>query len=122
MRDLQNRDDLLFFVREFYKKLIPDPVVGHFFTEVIDLDLEAHLPLLVDFWDNILFDQPGYRNNPMKIHLDLHQKSPMKAPHFERWLEHFNQTMDVHFQGPKAELAKQRAYSIALVMQIKVGQ
>lgn len=120
MRDLQNRDDLLFFVEKFYEKLLPDPLVGHFFTEVMELDLQAHLPILADFWDNILFGGTNYHRNPMAIHLDLHKKSALEQAHFERWLEHFNQTLSEHFEGPNATLASQRAQSIAIVMQSKI--
>ena len=122
MRDLENREDLFLFVRKFYEKLLPDPVVGHFFTDVIDLDLEEHLPILVDYWDTILFGAMNYNRNPMKVHLDLHGKSPMEQQHFDRWVKHFKETMDAYFRGEKAELAKQRAHSIAIVIQSKIYQ
>lgn len=56
----------------------------------------------------------------MKPHLDLHLQSPLQAHHFKTWLGYFIATVNELFDGDKAELAKQRATSIATVMQIKV--
>ena len=58
----------------------------------------------------------------MKVHLQLHQKEPLQKVHFERWLTHFNDTIETYFSGPKANLAKERALSIATVIQIKTAQ
>jgi hemoglobin len=58
----------------------------------------------------------------MRVHIDLHQKEPLTQAHFERWLAHFNATVDEMFVGPKAHLAKERALSIATVMRIKIAQ
>jgi hemoglobin len=47
---------------------------------------------------------------------------PLKEEYFKRWVQLFTQTVDELFEGDKAILAKQRAGSIAAVMQIKVLQ
>jgi hemoglobin len=44
----------------------------------------------------------------------------MKMEHFQRWTELFTATVDEMYKGEKAELIKQRAMSIATVMQIKI--
>jgi len=58
----------------------------------------------------------------MQPHLILHQKSPLEKHHFETWLRYFNNTVDELFEGEKAFIAKERAQSIATVMQIKLVQ
>lgn len=121
-KDIQSREDLNLLVRSFYDKLLVDDVVGYLFTKVIDLDLEAHFPRLVDFWEVQLLQSGRYEGNPMKVHLDLHQIEKLTKAHFDRWLELFNATVDAHFRGPKAHLAKERALSIATVMQIKIAE
>jgi len=40
--------------------------------------------------------------------------------HFQRWIHLFTETVDELFEGNTSELAKQRATSIATVMQIKM--
>ncbi len=121
-RDIENRDDIILLVNTFYDKVKPDETIGHFFNRVVNVDWEKHLPVMYHFWENIIFHTGGYSGNPMKQHVDLHQKSPMKKEHFNRWIQLFNETVDELFEGVKAEQAKQRALSIATVMQINIGQ
>lgn len=121
-QDITTRQDLELLMKAFYDKLLVDEVVGYLFTEVVQLDLDHHLPKLVDFWEDQLLGTNRYSGNPMRVHLDLHLKEPLRKEHFDRWLQHFNQTVDGLFAGPKAHLAKERALSIATVMQIKVVQ
>ena len=44
----------------------------------------------------------------------------MSKAHFDHWLMLFTTTVDDLFEGEKAEQTKQRATSIATVMQIKI--
>ena len=46
----------------------------------------------------------------------------LKAEHFRRWTYLFNLTIDELFEGENAERAKQRALSIATVMQVKLSE
>jgi hemoglobin len=57
----------------------------------------------------------------MVAHVQLHQKSPLSAVHFDRWQQLFFATVDELFEGEMAELIKQRARSIATMMLIKVS-
>jgi hemoglobin len=110
MKDIETRADLEHLLNEFYKIAVTDSEIGHHFD---DLDLVAHLPVIVDFWEKILFKKPVYFGNPMAVHQTLHQKSPLKLEHFRRWIEIFNATVDAHFKGEQAENAKSRAKMIA---------
>lgn len=121
-KDIENREDIILLVNTFYDKVKPDETIGYFFNRVVDVDWEKHLPVMYNFWENIIFHTGGYSGNPMKLHMDLHQKSAMKKEHFNRWIHLFNETVDELFEGEKAEQAKQRALSIATVMQINIAQ
>jgi hemoglobin len=121
-RDIENREDLLLLVEEFYKKLLADESINYMFTDVAKIDMLHHLPVLVDFWDMVLFQADTYRKNALQLHLNLHRQSPIKKEHFETWLTYFSQTVNDLFEGEKALLAKQRAQSIATVMQVKIAQ
>lgn len=120
--DIQNREDLLLLVTRFYEKLLADPSISYLFTEVAKIDLSHHLPVLVDFWENILFQADSYRKNAMQPHLDLHRLSPLTTAHFDTWLSYFKESVDELFEGEKAFIAKERATSIATVMRIKISQ
>lgn len=119
-RDIRSREDIELVIQKFYELLLVDELVGFLFTEVAHLNMEEHLPKLVDFWEDQLFATNNYVGNPMRVHMDLHLKEPLSKSHFDRWLQHFNQTIDSHFTGMKAHLMKERALSVATVMQIKL--
>ena len=122
-RDIQNREDIYLLVKVFYKKLMNDDLMHHFFVDFEQPEhLEIHLQTLVDFWDNILFFSGGYRKNAMAPHLKLHQKKPFKTEHFNSWLSMFNASVNELFEGEMAHVAKSRALSIATVMKIKVSE
>jgi hemoglobin len=121
-KDISSREDLLLLVSRFYDKLLGDDSISYLFTDIAKINLEHHLPVLVDFWDNILFGADSYRKNAMQPHMDLHAKSPLLPHHFDTWLLYFSQTVDELFEGEKAFMAKERALSIATIMKIKIKQ
>ncbi len=118
--DIANRQHIEQLINSFYDKVKVDAVIGYFFTEVIPVNWEKHLPVMYDFWENVVFYTGNYEGNPMQQHQQLHKKSPMRMEHFQRWLLLFAETVDELYKGEKAELIKQRAASIATVMQIKI--
>ena len=122
MKDIETREDLLLLVQRFYEKLLADPSISYLFTDVARINIPEHLPVLVDFWDMVLFQADTYRKNVMQLHMGLHQQSPLTNEHFETWLGYFSQTVNELFNGDRAELAKQRAVSIATIMRIKIAQ
>jgi len=121
-KDISNREDLLKLLTHFYNKLLADKSISYLFTDVAKIDLPHHLDILVNFWDSVLFQNDVYRKNAMQPHLILHQQSPLQKHHFQTWLTYFNETVDELFEGEIAFRAKERALSIATVMQIKISQ
>jgi len=108
-RDIETRADIELLLTEFYKIMIHDEMIGHHFD---GLDIEAHMPVIVNFWDKILFGSPVYFDNPLIVHQKLHEKFPLKFEHFVRWVELFSLTLDNLFVGEMAETAKVRARAI----------
>ena len=76
--------------------------------------------MMYDFWENSLFFTGNYSGNPLDSHKRLHKLVPLNAKHFDQWNKLFCLTVDELFEGAKASLAKQRAYSISTVMKIKI--
>lgn len=118
--DITNRADIELLIDTFYPKATQDPLIGHFFTHVVAMDWEKHLPIMYTFWENALFFSGGYVGNMMDIHRAVHVKSSMTASHFERWTTLFCETVDELFEGENAERAKQRALGMATMLQIKL--
>lgn len=119
--DLRNRQDIDQLMRLFYQYLFADPRISYLFTDVAQFDLEEHFAILCDFWEGILFQTGTYKRNTLQAHLDLHKKSELTALHFSIWLGYFNQSVSQLFEGEKANYAKERALSIATVIQIKTS-
>ncbi|MFZ1751458.1 MAG: group III truncated hemoglobin [Saprospiraceae bacterium] len=117
--DIQNRSDIQKIIDAFYDKVKIDESVGHMFA---DVNWEAHLPVMVDFWENVVFYTGGYSGNPMAKHQKLNQTQPLKPEHFQRWLALFNLTIDESYEGENASLLKERAKSIATIMEMKIIQ
>lgn len=110
--DLSDRDDVSALVDEFYRRAFRDPLIGPVFTDVARTDLAAHLPVMCDFWETVLFRAGLYRRNALLVHVRLHRLAPLEAEHFTRWLALWTDTVDRLFSGPKAELAKRQAERI----------
>lgn len=120
--DIQNRADLEVLLAEFYAALLANPEISWIFTDVARIDLSTHLTHIVDFWEFSLFHTGSYRNNVMQLHLDLDDKTALKAEHFQIWLDTFYETTDVLFSGQNTERLKTRALSIAQIMQVKLHE
>ena len=119
-KDIETREELERFLWAFYKKAFLDELIGRFFTEVVPLDLDTHIPVIANFWESIIFNKPSYRKNVMEVHQHISAKAAIEKKHLDRWVLLFSQTVDGHFDGPNATLMKQRATSIATLMQIKL--
>lgn len=111
--DLSTRDDVYSLVSEFYRRAFDDELLGPIFIDVARLDLERHMPIMCDFWETVLFRAGLYHRNALALHVNLNEKVPLTAMHFDRWLELWVANVDEHYVGDKAELAKLQARRIA---------
>lgn len=120
-KDIETREELEFFLRAFYKKAFADELIGNFFTEVVPLDLDKHIPVIANFWESVAFNKASYRRNVMEVHQHIHHLFKIKKEHLDRWVKLFTETLDENFEGSRTELMKQRARSIATLMDIKLN-
>ena len=120
MRDILSRADIVELVDRFYAELLDDEVVGIFFSEVVRLDMQVHLPLICDFWAGILLGETEYEGNAMLKHIRLHKKKPIEEVHFERWLALWEKNVYALYEGKTADEAVQRAKQIGGLMKYKI--
>ncbi len=109
-----NHKDITLLVDSFYTKVRSDEKLGPVFKEV---DWSRHLPRMVDFWSSIVLGSQAFQGDPFQKHAHL----PIDSSHFNRWLKLFNETVNEHFSGFKADEVKSRARSIAGIFQHKMG-
>ena len=112
-QDLRDRGDVEALVREFYHRAFADGLLGPVFIDIARMDLPAHLPIMCDFWETVLFRAGTYRRNAFTVHVDLHRHAGLMPAHFARWLALWTQTVDELYAGPAADRAKVQAARIA---------
>ena len=118
--DIASRKDIELLVDEFYRKVKKDEQIGFIFSDIAMVNWEKHLPIMYDFFENMLFYTGSYTGNPMELHKHISRLFPLTEGHFRQWNYLFSKTVDELFEGTTANLVKQRAKSIAAVMQIKI--
>ncbi len=120
-KDITSRKEIYTIISKFYALLLADKEMFPFFEEFVKKNaLEQHLNNITDFWEDILLNSKNYKNNVLQKHIESHQKTTFRIPHFDKWLTYFTTTIDKNNNGLNAELMKNRAKSIATVMQIKM--
>jgi hemoglobin len=112
-KEINSKEDVSLLVQTFYERVLKNEELKPFFK---NLNFEEHLPKMIHFWSFVLIDEPGYSTNVT----DKHMHMPLKQNHFDIWLSLFNETIDDLFSGEKAEMAKQRAYTIAWTISNKM--
>ena len=70
-KDIITRKDIELLVTNFYGKIKKDILIGPVFTDIARVNWEKHLPLMCDFWENVLFYSGNYQGNPMDLHKHL---------------------------------------------------
>jgi len=120
MHDIVTEADITQLVGQFYDRVRRDDVLGPIFNEVAQVDWVRHIPHIATFWSTVLLGTEQYKANPIPAHLELGRKTAIRPAHFDQWLRLFTQTVDDLFSGERAELAKVRAQSIAVVLQTKL--
>ena len=118
--DITTRADIEFLLTKLYEQAFADKVIGYIFTDVTHLNLETHLPVITNFWEDLLLTSHNYSGNPVKVHQHIDKLSPLLPEHFAAWLSIWKQTIDTYFAGDKAAEAKQRAGNIAKIMMAKI--
>jgi hemoglobin len=116
-KDISKTKDIENLIDTFYEKVKRDEAISHYFLKV---NWGKHLPVMYKFWENVLFYTGNYSGNPLQKHLILNERNPLSIEDFNRWVEIFIETVNEHYEGENAEQIKQRAQSIATIMQIKI--
>lgn len=117
-KDIENIEDIKVLVDSFYEKVNQDELLSPVFNIIAKVKWETHLPRMYQFWEGLLLDKSEYRGQPFDKHA-LHSDH-IHAQHFDRWLKLFEETINEHFEGEKAQLAKTRASSIGAIFQYKL--
>ncbi len=115
-KEILTIDDIKLLVDSFYGRVRNDEILGPIFNDVIQDRWPEHLEKMYRFWQTVLLGEHTYQGSPFVPHAQL----PVDQSHFERWLGLFNDTIDAHFTGEKAEEARWRAEKMAQMFLFKI--
>lgn len=107
--DLDTEAAIDTLVLKFYYQLLNDELMAPLFYEVAQIEVGPHLVKIAHYWYKMLLGDKRYKRHTLQVHRDLHQQSPLRGDHHERWLMHFMATVDANFAGAKADQAKRLA-------------
>jgi hemoglobin len=114
--DIRNDDDVEKLVHTFYSKVKNDERLGYIFNDFARVNWDHHLPRMVDFWSNLLFQTNRYDGKPYRKHIPL----PIEKQDFFLWFTLFEETVDQLFAGDRADHAKEMAGRIAASFSIRM--
>jgi hemoglobin len=103
-------------VRAFYDKVRADAVLGPIFEARIR-DWEPHLAQMFAFWSSVALMTGRYHGTPMV----KHNRLPVDAGHFDRWLGLFEQTAREICPPQATEHFMDRARRIASSLEMGVA-
>lgn len=106
--------DIKIMVRRFYDIALADDLLGPMFRAEIP-DLEAHLPVVENFWSHALLGTSRYSGSPFARHLHL----TVEEEHFDRWMAAFTRAVQETLPPAAADAAMKRARH--MTMSFKVG-
>jgi hemoglobin len=121
-KQIQSREDIEILVDAFYKKVLINPLIGHFFTEVAQIGLRQHMPVMYSFWETVLLGVMSFKGAPIPKHIELDRKMPLHKAHFDEWIRLWTETVYEHFEGEVADDAVKRANLMGELMLFKIGQ
>lgn len=117
LTDIRTTDDVATLVHAFYARVRADAELAPVFALRIADDAWApHLDRMCRFWAHLLLQQHVYHGNPLRQHIGL----PLRADHLDRWLALWESTVSMHFVGPLATEAIQKARNIAQVFRSRL--
>ncbi len=115
--DLTGRADVEALLRRFYGRVLVDDILAEPFAQVREITgLDAHLPVMADFWETMLFHVRRYYGRVQDVHGQVNDRTALSSRHFVRWLTTWYNTVDEMYRGPFAERAKRQAARVAWSM------
>jgi hemoglobin len=119
MSDISNREDIEKLVNTFYGNVKKTPFLVPIF-DMPESEWERHLPVMYNFWDNMVFQTGSYTGGMMWVHFQVNEKHRLSPEHFEHWLSIFFGTVNLLFEGPNAEFVKNKALEVGQIMNAKL--
>jgi hemoglobin len=118
MRDIEHIADIQLFTNRFYDLLAADELLKPIFIDRLgEGNWQEHLNHIYDFWETVLLGGTNYKRQSFLPHASM----DLEQIHFDQWLKLFAQSIDEQFTGTKADEAKQKANTMAILFMSKIN-
>lgn len=114
-RDIKNIKDIRKVFDDFYGLLLTESIMKPYFKHFDAQKIEEHKHQIVLFWNGILFQEEGYVGDPIATHGYIHHFKKLSDKAFEHWLTSFDNAIDRYFEGPVANLSKEKSRIFAAI-------
>lgn len=120
-KEITTREDIYVLVSSFYIKVRSNNLLGPFFNGKIK-DWDEHLERLTTFWESSLFLKTKYYGNPLEAHVNVDKDAggTISELHFGTWINLWIETIDEHFYGEYADMAKHKARKMATFLYLNI--
>ncbi len=119
--DILDRMDLELISDIFFDSLMLDAAFCKLFNSA-NVDLDAHKQRFTDFLEHMLFKVGKYHVDVLKIHVELNRSHQFNAAYFKCWVRTFNKIVDNLYNGGKASELKNRVFSLASLIKVKIEE
>ena len=73
---ISSPSDIKTLVDRLYDKVNQDEILSPIFNEIMQVNWDAHLPIMYQFWGSLLLGEHSYTGNPMQKHIEISKIVP----------------------------------------------
>ncbi len=118
---IESEFEIEMLIDTFYEKVLEHEELSYFFSEAV-MNWEFHKQMFIKYWSKQILFTDSYEGSPLHRHIEVDQKfgRSFTKYHFEEWARLWVETIDILFEGDKAELAKESGVNMAKNIYLKM--
>ncbi|MBR10145.1 MAG: hypothetical protein CMP48_20950 [Rickettsiales bacterium] len=118
---IRSKFEIEILIDTFYEKVLEHEELSRFFSSAV-LNWDFHKKIFVSYWSKQILFTDTYEGSPLHRHIDVDQKFErgFTKHHFDEWARRWVETIDILFEGEKADLAKESGVNMAKNIYLKM--
>ena len=118
---IESEFEIEMLIDTFYEKVLEHEELSYFFSEAV-MNWEFHKQMFIKYWSKQILFTDSYEGSPLNRHIEVDHRfgRSFTKYHFEEWTRLWVETIDILFEGDKAELAKESGVNMAKNIYLKM--
>ena len=118
---IESEFEIEMLIDTFYEKVLEHEELSYFFSEAV-MNWEFHKQMFIKYWSTQILFTDSYEGSPLNRHIEVDHRfgRSFTKYHFEEWTRLWVETIDILFEGDKAELAKESGVNMAKNIYLKM--